>query len=143
MYSAGDENSTTGTRSAEDRRKSRGKRSADGGGRQNMRALEHANRIRLARAELKRRIAKGDVSVAEILLEPTDEVAGMAITELLASQKRWGATRCSKFMDAIGLQETKTVRSLTERQRAAVAAVLNAGRAAPDLTASVVYRAAA
>jgi hypothetical protein len=113
------------------------------GGRQNMRALEHANRIRLARAELKRRIAKGDVSVAEILLEPTDEVAGMAIAELLTSQKRWGTTRCGKFLDSIGLHESKTVRSLTERQRAAVAAVLQAHRPAPDLTAAVVYRAAA
>lgn len=117
--------------------------SASSGGRQNMRALEHANRIRLARAELKRRIAKGDVSVAEVLLEPTDAAAGMEITELLTSQKRWGSTRCSKFMDSIGLHESKTVRSLTERQRSAVAAVLQAGRPAPDLTASVVYRAAA
>ncbi|MBI5310702.1 MAG: hypothetical protein HZB14_06715 [Actinobacteria bacterium] len=113
------------------------------GGRQNMRALEHANRIRLARAELKRRIAKGDIAVADVLLEPTDEVAGMEIAELLTSQKRWGATRCSKFMESIGLHETKTVRSLTERQRSAVAEILRSGRLAPDLTASVVYRAVA
>lgn len=113
------------------------------GGRQNMRALEHANRIRLARAELKRRIAKGDVSVAEILLAPADEVAGMEIAELLTSQKRWGATRCTKFMESIGLHETKTVRSLTERQRSAMAEILRSGRPAPDLTASVVYRAVA
>lgn len=113
------------------------------GERQNMRALEHANRIRLARAELKRRIAKGDVSVAEILLEPTDAAEGMAIAELLTSQKRWGATRCSKFLDSIGLSETKTVRALSERQRAAVATILQARRPAPDLAATVVYRAAA
>lgn len=111
--------------------------------RQNMRALEQANRIRLARAEIKRRIAKGDVAVAEILLDPADEVAGMEISELLTSQKRWGATRCTKFMDSIGLSEAKTIRSLTERQRSAMAAVLTAGRPAPDLAASVVYRVAA
>lgn len=113
------------------------------GGRQNMRALEHANRIRLARAQLKRRIASGDIAVADILLDPADEVAGMEIVELLSSQKRWGATRCSKFMDSIGLHESKTVRSLTERQRSAMAAILRAERPAPDLAASVVYRAAA
>lgn len=112
-------------------------------GRQNMRALEQANRIRLARAELKRRIAKGDVAVAEVLLDPSDEIAGMELSELLTSQKRWGSTRCTKFMDSIGLNETKTIRSLTERQRSAMAAVLNAGRPAPDLAASVVYRVAA
>lgn len=108
-----------------------------------MRALEQANRIRLARAELKRRIAKGDVAVADVLLEPSDEIAGMEIAELLTSQKRWGSTRCTKFMDSIGLNETKTIRSLTERQRSAMAAVLTASRPAPDLAASVVYRAAA
>jgi hypothetical protein len=108
-----------------------------------MRALEHANRIRLARAELKRRVAKGDVAVAEVLLDPSDEIAGMEISELLTSQKRWGATRCSKFMDSVGLQETKTIKSLTERQRSAMAAVLQSRRPAPDLAASVVYRAAA
>ncbi len=112
-------------------------------GRQNMRALEQANRIRLARAELKRRVARGDVAVADVLLDPADEVAGMEIAELLTSQKRWGSTRCAKFMDSIGLSETKTIRSLTERQRSAMAAVLVAGRPSPDLAASVVYRAAA
>jgi hypothetical protein len=108
-----------------------------------MRALERANRIRLARAELKRRIAKGDVAVADVLLDPADEVAGMEIADLLTSQRRWGATRCTKFMDSIGLAETKTISSLTQRQRSAVAAVLTAGRPAPDIAASVVYRAAA
>jgi len=48
-----------------------------------MRALEQANRIRLARAELKRRIAKGDVAVADVLLDPSDEISGMEISELL------------------------------------------------------------
>lgn len=110
---------------------------------QNMRALERANRIRLARAELKRRIAKGDVAVADVLLDPADEVAGMEIADLLTSQRRWGATRCTKFMDSIGLSESKTISSLTQRQRSAVAAVLNAGRPAPDIAASVVYRAVA
>lgn len=115
----------------------------ENGGRQNMRALAHANRIRLARAELKRRIGSGDVSVADVLLDPAEEVSGMEIADLLTSQKRWGATRCSKFMEAIGLHESKTVRSLTERQRTAVAAVLRARHPEPDLAASVVYRVAA
>lgn len=108
-----------------------------------MRALEQANRIRLARAEIKRRIAKGDVAVADVLLDPADEIAGMEIAELLTSQKRWGSTRCTKFMDSIGLSEAKTIKSLTERQRSAMAAVLTASRPAPDLAASVVYRVAA
>ena len=36
---------------------------------QHMRALEQANRVRLARAELKRQVAEGEATVAEIVLE--------------------------------------------------------------------------
>ena len=34
-----------------------------------MRALERANQVRLARAELKRRVADGEVDVAEVILD--------------------------------------------------------------------------
>ncbi len=40
-----------------------------GGGPQCMRALQRANEVRLARAELKRRIAEGRVSAAEVILQ--------------------------------------------------------------------------
>ena len=65
---------------------------------QRLRALERANAVRLARAELKRRIAEGDASAAEVILEPPDEALSWAIGELLMSQRRWGTTRCRKFL---------------------------------------------
>ncbi len=37
-------------------------------GPQHLQALERANRVRLARAELKRRIADGEITAAEVLL---------------------------------------------------------------------------
>ncbi len=37
-------------------------------GPQHMRALERANQVRLARAELKRRVAGGEIGVAEVIL---------------------------------------------------------------------------
>ena len=40
---------------------------------QRLRALERANQVRLARAELKRRIADGDVSAADVILAPPKE----------------------------------------------------------------------
>ena len=36
---------------------------------QHMRALAQANRVRLARAELKRQVAEGETTVAEIVLD--------------------------------------------------------------------------
>ena len=50
----------------------------------------------------------------------------MTVSELLMSQKRWGRTRCRKFLQSIGLLESKTVGSLTERQRVTLAALLTA-----------------
>jgi hypothetical protein len=42
------------------------------------------------------------------------------------SQRRWGGTRCRKFLAMFRISETKTVGSLTERQRRALAAQLDA-----------------
>jgi hypothetical protein len=93
---------------------------------QHLRALEHANRVRLARAELKRRVAAGDVQVAAVVLECPWEAASMELSELLMSQKRWGRERCRRLLLALGIPENKQVGKMTERQRAALAAMLQA-----------------
>lgn len=91
---------------------------------QRMRALERANEIRLARAELKRRIADGDVSAAQVILAPPREAATWALGELLMSQRRWGGTRCRKFLSRFQINETKPVGALTDRQRRLLATQL-------------------
>lgn len=95
-------------------------------GPQHLKALERANRVRLARAELKRRIAEGEVSAAEVILSSPWEASSMAIGDVLMSQRRWGSTRCRKFLAMFRISETKRVGSLTERQRVALAAQLDA-----------------
>jgi hypothetical protein len=84
---------------------------------QRLRALERANQIRLARAELKRRIADGDISAAEVILCPPGAAISWEIGELLMSQRRWGSSRCRKFLLRNQISETKAVGALTERQR--------------------------
>ncbi|HLY48335.1 MAG TPA: hypothetical protein VKR21_03995 [Solirubrobacteraceae bacterium] len=84
---------------------------------QRLRALERANEIRLARAELKRRIAVGDISAAEVILDPPCAAMSWEIGELLMSQRRWGSSRCRKFLLRNHINETKPVGALTERQR--------------------------
>jgi hypothetical protein len=91
-----------------------------------MLALERANRVRLARAALKRRIAAGQADAAEVVLSCPWEAESMTVSELLMSQKRWGRTRCRKFLSSIGMSENKSVGSLTERQRMTLAALLTA-----------------
>jgi hypothetical protein len=96
---------------------------------QQLRALGKANRVRLARAELKRKVAAGEVCAAEVVLECPWEAASMEIGDLLRSQRRWGEARCRRLLVSVGLPEHKQVGTLTDRQRKLLAAVLEA---APD-----------
>ncbi len=84
---------------------------------QRARALKHANAIRLARAELKRRIAEGEVTAAQIILECPDEAERWTVSELLMCQRRWGCARCRKFLEQNKISEIKNIGDLTERQR--------------------------
>lgn len=95
-------------------------------GPQHMRALQRANRVRLARAELKRRIAEGELTAADVILASPWEAESMTVADVLMSQRRWGGTRCRKFLAMFQISEAKTVGSLTERQRVALAAQLAA-----------------
>ena len=95
-------------------------------GPQHLRALEHANRVRLARADLKRRVASGHTRVAEVILECPWEAQSMELSELLMSQKRWGRERCRRLLLALGIPENKQMGTLTERQRVALSAMLQA-----------------
>ena len=94
-------------------------------GPQHMRALERANEVRLARAELKRKVAFGEIDVAQVILYCPWEAQSMAMGDLLMSQHRWGQTRCRKFLARLPVSEKKTVGSMTDRQRRALAAMLS------------------
>ena len=88
---------------------------------QHMQALAQANKVRLARAELKRQVADGELSVADLVLDCPWEAESMTIADLLMSQHRWGRTRCRRFLMQIPMNETKTIASMTERQRRCLA----------------------
>ena len=91
---------------------------------QHMRALARANQVRLARAALKRKVAVQEVNVADVILNCPWEAESMAVADLLMSQRRWGQTRCRKFLAQIPMSEKKTIGSLTDRQRRTLAAML-------------------
>jgi hypothetical protein len=98
----------------------------DAGQEQHLRALEYANRVRLARADMKRGIAAGELSAAEVVLSCPWQAHSMSISDLLMSQKRWGRTRCRRLLVSLGVPENKQVGTLTERQRLALASMLAA-----------------
>ena len=93
---------------------------------QHLRALEYANRVRLARARMKRKVAAGELSAADVIMSCPWQAHSMSISDLLMSQKRWGRTRCRRLLVSLGVPENKQIGTLTERQRLALAAVLTA-----------------
>ena len=96
---------------------------------QHLQALNRANEVRLARAELKRRVACGEITAGDVILESPWEAGSMTVADLLMSQRRWGITRCRKVLGQIPISETKTIGSPTDRQRGALALALARGGA--------------
>lgn len=91
---------------------------------QHLRALQQANRVRLARAELKRRVSTQATTVADVVLECPWEAESMDLSDLLMSQRRWGRARCRRVLLSLGLPENKQIGTLTDRQRRALALAL-------------------
>jgi hypothetical protein len=100
---------------------------ASASGEQHLRALERANMVRLARAELKRQVAGEEISASQVILDCPWEAASMSISDLLMCQRRWGRARCRRLLISLGVPENKQIGTLTERQRDALAAVLASG----------------
>ena len=86
-------------------------------GPQRLRALERANEVRLARAELKRRIADGDVSAAEVIL--ACPVAGEQLVGGRAADEpaALGEHEVPQVPGRNQISELKQIGELTERQR--------------------------
>jgi hypothetical protein len=64
------------------------------------------------------------MSAAEVILVCPEEASSWSVGDLLMSQRRWGSTRCRKFLSRNAINETKPVGALTERQRHVLASQL-------------------
>jgi hypothetical protein len=91
-----------------------------------MEALARANKVRLARAALKRDISAGRRAITEVIMDSPWEVESMSLGELLCAQRRWGRARSRKLLSSTALSEGKQVGTLTERQRRILVAALEA-----------------
>lgn len=88
-------------------------------------ALRKAQDMRSRRAEIRRRLKDGKVSLAEVLRQDTDEVvARMRVAYLLESLPKIGKVTTRKIMDEIGIDESRRVQGLGQRQRGALLAKL-------------------
>jgi hypothetical protein len=96
---------------------------------QHLSALQRANVVRRASAQIKREIAAGETTVRAALY---DERAGcIPVLDLLMAQRRWGRQRSVKLLANLGpwtptgsscsIRENRRVDELTQRQRTALA----------------------
>jgi hypothetical protein len=93
-----------------------------------LRALARANQVRAARARLKARLRSGEIAAADTILCGSRDTDTMTVSELLLSQPGWGPTRATRMLRSVLVSETKTLGSLTERQRVTLAAILTSHR---------------
>jgi hypothetical protein len=74
------------------------------------------------------------MTVAAVLRECPDHVRTWTLGELLMAQHRWGQRRMLKLLQRTGLNPTKEIGTLTERQRALLTELLDVAGATPQAT---------
>jgi hypothetical protein len=79
-------------------------------------SLEYANRIRTARAAVKRGITAGRYNPLEVLQEPTELIVGMPIREFLLSVYKLGPKAVDKVLRHCRIPQRKPIGELTEHQ---------------------------
>ncbi len=93
---------------------------------QAMQALAKGNRVRLARAQIKRDLKAGRVLILAAL--DLDDAQGMKVYDLLMAQPRWGRERAHKVLFSVPLSNGKLLSELTDRQRASLRLALSSRR---------------
>lgn len=92
---------------------------------QRITALQRANDIRLRRAALKQAVNAGNSRIADILDDYAVQTA--TVYELLRAPHRMGPSKSRSVLRMIGASPTLRVCDLTERQRALLLDILDAG----------------
>jgi hypothetical protein len=83
-------------------------------------ALKEANRIRLARAQLKRDLKAGREDVVVHLLNPPDWLLTAKVFDVLLALPGLGRVKVNRILSWSHVSPSKTVGGLTDRQRDAV-----------------------
>ena len=80
-------------------------------------ALEKAAAARHARAELRDKIKKGEISLEEVLDSEDPIAARMKVSALIESLPGYGKAKAAKIMSELGISPSRRVKGLGARQR--------------------------
>src|ERR1700731_1332429 len=84
---------------------------------QRMEALKRANDIRVRRAQLKKDLQSGDVSIEQILRDPPEFVSTAKVFDMLLAVPKFGRVKAARLLNTCRISQSKTVGGLSDRQR--------------------------
>ena len=86
--------------------------------------LKKAAEARHARAELREKIKKGEITLESVLNSEDPIASRMKVTTLIESLPGYGKAKAAKIMDELGISATRRVQGLGVRQREQLLAML-------------------
>ena len=95
---------------------------------QRMEALQRANDIRTRRAQLKRDLRAGTVSIHQMLADPPEYLATAKVVDMLLAVPKYGRVKANKVLQQCRISPSKTVGGLSDRQRTELVAHLQKPR---------------
>jgi hypothetical protein len=84
---------------------------------QRMDALRKANEVRARRAQLKRDLKSGRVSLAALMVDPPPYLETAKVLEMLLALPGHGRVKATKLLNSCRVSPSKTFGGLSERQR--------------------------
>ena len=91
---------------------------------QRMDALQRANEIRTRRAQLKKDLKGGRVSIHTLLREPPDFVETAKVFDMLLAVPKYGRVKANKVLQQCRISPSKTIGGLSQRQRTELVSML-------------------
>jgi hypothetical protein len=89
-----------------------------------MDALQRANEIRTRRAQLKKDLKAGRVSIHMLLREPPEYVETAKVFDMLLAVPKYGRVKANKVLQQCRISPSKTIGGLSERQRTELVGLL-------------------
>lgn len=84
---------------------------------QRMDALRRANEIRSLRAQLKKDLKSGALSVDAVIESPPDYVLTAKVFDMIVAAPKYGKVKATRLLNQCRISQGKTLGGLSERQR--------------------------
>jgi hypothetical protein len=84
---------------------------------QRLDALRRANEIRSLRAQLKKELKSGALSVEKVISEPKDFVLTAKVFDIIVAAPKYGKVKATRLLNQCRISQGKTLGGLSTRQR--------------------------